>query len=247
MFKKVTIALYGLLCYGVGMAALGYSAFWLIDLTPNALDGPGSDQIGLAILIDTALIALFALQHSGMARPTFKRVWTRIIPAASERSTYLLCTGLIMGLWFYAWQPIGLELWRIDSGPAYTAILALYAAGWCVLVSATFFINHFDLMGLRQVWLNLRGLPYQDLPFMVRGLYGVVRHPIYLGWFMVIWFAPVMTVAHLLFAVLTTLYIIRAIRWEEKDLLEALPEYDAYRQRVPSIIPGRKQTTTQLV
>lgn len=238
MTGRILTFVYGLICYTAGMASLAYTAVWLINIVPNALDAPRTGGVVTALVIDIALILAFSLQHSGMARPAFKKRWTRIIPKSLERSTYVLASALAMGLFFVYWQPIGIELWRLESGPAYTAVLVAYAIGWAVLVSATFFINHFDLFGLRQVWLNLRGQPYRDLSFTSRGLYQFIRHPIYLGWFMVIWIAPVMTVSHLVFAIGTAAYILIAVRIEERDLLAALPEYQQYREEVPMVIPG---------
>lgn len=230
---------YGVFCYIAGMASLVYTAFWLIDLTPRALDSADGTLTATRVAINVGLIALFAVQHSGMARPAFKAWWTQIVPPAIERSTYILVSSLAMGLFFAGWQPLGIELWRLESGPGYVAILAAYAAGWTVLVYATFCINHFDLFGLRQVWANLRGLPCEELTFAQRGLYRLVRHPIYTGWFLVIWISPVMTVSHLLFAAGTTAYMLRAVRLEEADLRQALPEYAEYAQRVPAFVPGK--------
>jgi methanethiol S-methyltransferase len=241
MIARLTAAAYGMVCYIAGMAALGYTALWLIDLVPNALDAPRSIGIVEALFIDLLLIGLFVAQHSGMARPAFKRWWTRYVPVSVERSTYVLASSVAMALMFLYWEPIGIDIWRIDSGVGYAAILAAYACGWAVLVSATFFINHFDLFGLRQVWFTLRGTPYQELTFAARGLYRVIRHPIYLGWFLVIWITPVMSASHLFFALASTGYILWAVRLEERDLLASLPEYAAYRDSTPMVIPGPRK------
>jgi protein-S-isoprenylcysteine O-methyltransferase Ste14 len=237
MIARFLTFAYGLVCYAAGMAALAYTAFWLIDMTPNALDAPSSGNLFYAVGINILLLIGFAIQHSGMARPAFKRRLTQVIPASMERSTYVLASALAMAVFFAFWQPIGVDLWRVESGPLYTGILVAYGIGWATLVSATFFIDHFDLFGLRQVWFNLRGQPYRDLSFTSRGLYQFLRHPIYLGWFMVIWIAPVMTVSHLVFAAGTALYILLAVRVEERELMAALPEYEKYCSETPMIIP----------
>ena len=240
MIPRILNFTYGLVCYALGMAALVYTAFWLIDLTPNALDAADGAMSLTSVAINVGLIAFFALQHSGMARPAFKARWTRVIPASVERSTYILASAAAMAVFFIFWQPLGVDVWRIENGTAYAGILAAYAAGWGVLVYATFCINHFDLFGLRQVWLNLRGMPYTELSFSQRGLYRLVRHPIYSGWFLVIWITPVMTISHLLFAIGTTAYILWAVRLEEADLRAVLPEYDAYAAAVPAYFPGNR-------
>ncbi|MEM1435601.1 MAG: isoprenylcysteine carboxylmethyltransferase family protein, partial [Pseudomonadota bacterium] len=195
-------------------------------------------SLAQAIAVDFALIALFALQHSGMARPAFKAWWARMVPPALERSTYVLASALALGAFIAFWEPLGGTLWRIESGWALTAIYAAVAVSWAVLLSATFCIDHFDLFGLRQVWLAARQQPYAERSFMTRGLYRLVRHPIYLGWFLVVWITPVMTLSHLFFALLLTGYVLKAIRWEERDLMAALPEYAAYREQVPMVLPS---------
>lgn len=245
MVTKLIALFYGLICYTAGMASLAYTALWLVDLVPNALDAPRSGPIGIAIAIDLLILIAFSIQHSGMARPRFKKQWTRIVPTTVERSTYVLASALAMAMIFVFWQPIGGDIWRFEPGTtAATISFVGYAVGWALLVFATFCIDHFDLFGLRQVWLNLRGIPYQEHAFMVRGLYRWIRHPIYLGWFMVIWITPVMTVSHLLFALGSTVYILAAVRFEERDLMRAIPQYARYRQVVPMVIPDIGRHTT---
>ncbi|MEM1433542.1 MAG: DUF1295 domain-containing protein [Pseudomonadota bacterium] len=238
MIGRTLALIYGVVCYALGVAALGYLGLWLVDLVPGALDAPRTAPLGEATLINAGLLLLFALQHSGMARPAFKRVWTRIVPAAIERSTYVLASAIAVAILCWYWEPLGITFWRVDSGPLHALLLGGYACGWAVLLFATFCIDHFELFGLQQVWQNARRRPQQPRGFMIRGLYHFVRHPIYLGWFLVIWITPVMTLSHLLFALGMTGYTLRAIRWEERDLLAALPEYAAYRERVPMVLPG---------
>jgi protein-S-isoprenylcysteine O-methyltransferase Ste14 len=192
-----------------------------------------------ALAVDLGLIALFALQHSGMARPAFKRWWVRFVPEVVERSTYVLLSSLALLLLFWFWQPIGGVVWATEGMAVSTVLYAVYAAGWLVTLLATFLINHFDLFGLRQVWLPFRGRPYAPLRFATPALYRIVRHPLYVGWLMVFWATPHMTAAHLAFAACLTAYILAAIRWEERDLVDAHPEYADYRRQVPMLIPRR--------
>jgi protein-S-isoprenylcysteine O-methyltransferase Ste14 len=192
---------------------------------------------GNALVINMLLLAVFAIQHSVMARPAFKAWWTRIIPQAAERSTYVLLSSLALIALFYFWQPMGGVIWQVENRSGQLPLLAGFGFGWALVLYSTFLINHFDLFGLRQVWLQLLGKPYTALPFKTPAPYKLVRHPLYLGWFFAFWCTPQMTAAHLLLAVLTSAYILIGIFLEERDLLKAHPEYEAYRQRVPMLLP----------
>jgi protein-S-isoprenylcysteine O-methyltransferase Ste14 len=175
-----------------------------------------------------------------MARPWFKRTWTKLVPEPAERSTYVLFSSLALMLLFWQWAPMGGTVWEIQNGPAQAVVLTLYGAGWLVVLASTFLINHFDLFGLRQVSLYLAGRPYQQLRFRTPALYKLVRHPLYFGWLMVFWSAPHMTVAHLVFALATTGYILVAIQFEERDLIRIHgDDYRRYRAEVPMIVPVR--------
>jgi protein-S-isoprenylcysteine O-methyltransferase Ste14 len=174
-----------------------------------------------------------------MARPWFKRAWTRIVPAPVERSTYVLLSSAALLLMFWQWRPIGGTVWRVDEGIAHTITLALYAAGLLIVLLSTFLINHFDLFGLRQVSLYLAGREYTPLEFRTPFFYRYVRHPLYVGWLLTFWAAPVMTIAHLFFSIMTTMYILVAIQFEEADLVTVHGEkYQRYRQAVPMIVPS---------
>ncbi len=240
--KRLLVLLYGVLSYAVFFASFLYAIGFIGNfIVPRSIDAATVDPLGRALAIDVALLGLFALQHSIMARPAFKRWWTRIVPAAAERSTYVLFSSLALLLLFWQWRPIGAIVWDVQDETARAVIYGAYAFGWILLLFVTFLINHFDLFGLRQVWLYFRRRPYTDIPFRTPSLYKVVRHPLYVGWLFIFWSAPTMTAAHLLFAVLTTAYILIAIRFEEHDLTQAFPEYAEYRRRVPMLIPLRSQ------
>ena len=206
---------------------------------PKSIDSGREGPIATALAIDAALLALFALQHSIMARTWFKRAWTRIVPEPVERSTYVLFSSVALLLLFWAWQPIGGVVWNAGNGLARTLIFGLYAVGLAIVLLSTFLINHFDLFGLRQVWLFLRGKPYTHLTFRTPFFYKYVRHPLYVGWLLTFWAAPVMTSAHLFFAAMTTAYILVAIRFEEADMVRLHgTEYERYRRQVPMLVPN---------
>jgi len=240
--KRSLILLYGVFCYAVFFATFLYAIGFIGNLwVPKAMDSARDTSVATAVLIDLGLLALFALQHSVMARPAFKRVWTRIIPESAERSTYTLLSSVALILLFWLWRPIGGVVWNLDNDAARMALYGLYAFGWGLLLYTTFLLNHFDLFGLRQVWLQFRSRPYSHLPFKTPSLYRWVRHPLYIGWLTIFWATPTMTVTHLLFALMTTAYILIAIQLEERDLVAALPEYAEYRKRVPMLVPGTKR------
>jgi protein-S-isoprenylcysteine O-methyltransferase Ste14 len=238
MARRLLLLTYGILCYLLFLATSLYAAGFIGGfLTPTQLDGPREGSLAAALLIDCGLLLLFAVQHSGMARPGFKRWLTRFVPGPAERSTYVLLSSAALFLLFWQWRPLGGVVWEVPGEAARAAVYVTYAAGWLTVLLTTFLINHFDLFGLRQVWLGFRGIPYTPLRFTTPGPYRLVRHPLYAGWLTVFWAAPTMTAAHLLFAVGTTAYILAAIRWEERDLVAAHPEYAAYRRRVPMLLP----------
>ncbi len=238
MVRRLAILTYGVVCYALSLAIFVYAVGFIGGfLTPTQLDSPRQGSLAAALAIDVGLLVLFALQHSGMARPGFKRWLTRFIPEPAERSTYVLLSSAALLVLFWQWRPLGGGVWEVSGAAARAAVFAVYAAGWVMVLATTFLINHFDLFGLRQVWLAFRGIPYTPLRFVTPGPYQRVRHPLYIGWFTVFWAAPTMTAAHLLFAVGMTVYILMAIPWEERDLIAGHPEYAAYRRRVPMLLP----------
>ena len=241
--KKTFSLLYGLLCYAPALATLLYLIGFVGNLiVPKTIDSEPQTSLLNAILIDASLVLLFALQHSIMARPAFKLRWTKIIPEHLERSTYILLASLCLLLMMWQWQPIGGVVWLIKNETIKTILLITYLVGWAIVFIATFLINHFDLFGLRQAWLYFRGKPYTQLLFRTPFFYRFVRHPLYLGLVIAFWSTPVMTIAHLLFAVLTTSYILTAIQFEEKDLTDHFGEqYKDYKRTKPMIIPFIKK------
>jgi protein-S-isoprenylcysteine O-methyltransferase Ste14 len=241
MFKRVATFTYGVLCYLVFFGTFLYAIGFIGDvMVPKSIDSGRTAPLGEALLINAALLTLFAVQHSTMARPWFKKMWTRIVPTQVERSTYVLLSSLALILLFALWEPIGGVVWKVEQ-PALRAVLyGLFAMGFGLVLISTFLINHFDLFGLRQVYLYLLGKPYTQLRFGTPILYRHVRHPLYLGWLFAFWATPTMTIAHLVFAIATTAYIFLAIQFEETDLIDMFGEdYKRYKQNVPMIVPVR--------
>lgn len=236
--KRTAVLAYAIACYAIFLATFLYALGFIGGFAvPKTIDGVPRLGLGEALLIDTALLAIFALQHSVMARPAFKRWWTRRVPEAAERSTYVLASSLALAALFIGWEPLGGVVWDVQHPAARAAVYAGFALGWALVLVSTFSINHFDLFGLRQGWLYFRGRDYTPLPFKTPVLYRHVRHPLYVGWFLAFWCAPTMTLTHLLFAAVTTAYIIVATLLEERDLVAAHPQYADYRRKVPRFVP----------
>lgn len=237
--KRLAILLYGALSYLVFFATFLYAIGFIGNLiVPKSIDSIPQAPLGTALVVNLVLLGIFAVQHSVMARPAFKQWLTRFVPQAAERSTYVLASSLALILLFALWEPIGGVIWAIESPTGQSMAHAGYIFGWALVLFSTYAINHFDLFGLRQVWLNFRQREYTPLNFVQPWIYRVVRHPLYVGWLFVLWSTPTMTVAHLVFAAGSTLYILLGIQLEERDLVVAHPEYDAYRKRVPMLIPS---------
>jgi protein-S-isoprenylcysteine O-methyltransferase Ste14 len=239
MNRYLTIG-YGAVCYVVFLAAFLYAIGFVGNLiVPRSIDNGVEASIREAVLVNVLLLGVFAVQHSVMARPAFKRWWTRLVPKTIERSTYVLFSSLVLLLMFWQWRSMPAIIWDVAWTPGRIVLWVLFAAGWVTVLLSTFMISHFDLFGLRQVYLAWRGTPYTDLEFRTSLLYRVVRHPLMLGFIVAFWAAPTMTAGHLLFAVATTGYILIALQLEEHDLNAALGEqYRDYRGRVPMLIPG---------
>ena len=238
MFKRTFVFVYGLASYVVFLATFLYAVGFVANIAvPRSIDAPPDGDFATALMVDVALLTLFALQHSGMARGAFKRWITRFIPVAAERSTYVLVSSAALIVLFAFWRPLGGSIWSV-SGPAAIALQALSATGWLLVLVSTFLIDHFDLFGLRQIWAFLRGAEYHHVGFRQPGPYRLVRHPLYVGFLLAFWATPSMTITHLLFALATTGYILVAIQLEERDLVAHLGEaYREYKRRVPMLVP----------
>jgi methanethiol S-methyltransferase len=239
MVKRLLFFAYGLTAYLVFLITFSYAiAFVGGFVVSRRLDGALETSLSTSLAIDIGLLGLFAVQHSVMARRWFKERWTQLVPWTIERSTYVLCASLALLLLFWQWRPLGIEIWSVEDPMARLVLWTLFAAGWVTVLVVTFFINHFDLFGLRQVWLPLTGHPYAPVSFRTPLPYRFVRHPLYLGFLLAFWMTPRMTLSHLVFAVATTAYIVLAIQFEERDLVaEHGAVYENYRAQVPMLLP----------
>jgi methanethiol S-methyltransferase len=231
---------YGTISYVIFLAAFLYAVGFVGNIVvPRSIDHGVQAPIEQAIAVNVVLLGLFALQHSVMARPAFKRWWTRLVPNIIERSTYVLVSSLVLFLLFWQWRTLPAVVWNVTWPPGRIGLQVLFWLGWVTVLASTFMISHFDLFGLRQVYLAWREKPYTDTGFKAPLLYRVVRHPLMLGFIVAFWAAPTMTAGHLLFAAATTGYILIALQLEERDLTAALgDQYRQYRRRVPILIPG---------
>jgi len=238
---------YGVVCYLIFLLAFLYAIGFVANLiVPKTIDSGSQVPLTEALAVDMLMLALFAIQHSVMARPGFKRLWTRLLPSPIERSTYVLLSSLLLALLFWQWRPLPEIIWEVQQPAAVNLLWVLCAAGWLMVLVSTFLIDHFDLFGLRQAYFFATGRSYSPPPFRNPFLYRIVRHPIMVGFIIAFWATPLMTRGHLLFAVLTTAYILIAIQLEERDLRAAFGgTYEEYRQRVSMIVPwiktGRRQ------
>ncbi len=236
--SRTATLLYGVVCYTIFFLTFLYAIGFVGNLVvPKTIDGPATMPTISALLVDLALLGIFAIQHSVMARPAFKKWWTRIVATPLERSTYVLFSSIALLALFVFWQPLGGVIWSVEHPIGVAALYTGFAFGWGLVLVATFLINHFDLFGLRQVWLYFRKRPYTTLRFVTPWPYRMVRHPLYLGWLFAFWCTPTMTATHLVFAIMTTAYILIAIQLEERDLADSHDDYAAYKSRVPMIIP----------
>jgi len=242
--RRIAFFAYGLVAYVMFLVTFAYAAGFVGNVVvPRTIDGTPEVPLGKAILINLGLLTVFAVQHSVMARPAFKRWWTRFVPKVIERSTYVLASNLALIVLFVFWEPMGGVIWNLENGVARGVMIAICATGWLTIVGSTFLLNHFELFGLQQVWFYLRGGESQPPKFRTPLLYKRVRHPIYLGFVLAFWATPTMTVTHLIFAVATLGYILVAIQLEERDLVAVHGEtYTAYQKKVPMLFPmfGKK-------
>ncbi|MDH3892774.1 MAG: isoprenylcysteine carboxylmethyltransferase family protein [candidate division Zixibacteria bacterium] len=237
--SRVLAFLYSMICYMLFLGTFLYAVGFVGNLfVPKSIDSGPSTGLGLALLINALLLAAFAIQHTIMARPGFKKLWTKIVPKSVERSTFVLFTNCILILMYWQWRPMSADIWVVESLVGKVALTALFGVGWLIVLLSTFMINHFDLFGLRQTWLPLIGKPLTPPHFQTTGFYKIVRHPIMFGFVVAFWATPHMTLGHLFFSIMTTGYILVGIWFEERDLIADLGEnYLKYRREVSKLIP----------
>ncbi len=237
--SKVLVTLYGVVSYIVFLLSFLYAIGFLGNLlVPKSIDSGEVGAIVPSLIINVVLLGLFAIQHSVMARPAFKQWLTRFIPTVIERSTYVLLSSLLLLLLYWLWQPMPGVIWNVESSIGSMILTGIFWFGWLFVLLSTFMINHFDLFGLRQVYINFKGQEYSHLEFRTAGLYKLCRHPIMLGFIIAFWATPTMTTGHLLFAVATTGYIFIALQFEERDLVTFFGDvYKNYQQKVPMLFP----------
>jgi protein-S-isoprenylcysteine O-methyltransferase Ste14 len=242
LFARTVAFLYGLTAYAVFFVTFLYAIGFVEDLVvPTTIDAGIVAPTITSIVINVVLMSVFALQHSIMARKQFKRWWTQYLPASVERTTYVLLASLALALLLWQWRPIPAVVWHVANPRIAVAITALSFLGWLIVLTSTFLINHFELFGLHQVANNLGGRPMPAPRFREPLYYRFVRHPIYLGFIIAFWAAPTMTAGHLLFAAVTTVYILVGIQLEERDLIDVFgDQYRAYKSRVSMLVPWRK-------
>jgi protein-S-isoprenylcysteine O-methyltransferase Ste14 len=241
--KKSIILLYGIIAYVVFLIAFLYAIGFVGNIiVPKSIDSGAETTIYSSIFINVILLSVFALQHSIMARPAFKLWFNSIFSPAMERSTYILLSSLALILIFWQWQPITSIVWKIENTILSRIITGIFFLGWLIVLLSTFMINHFELFGLAQIFDNLKNKKTPNPKFQTNYLYKLVRHPLMLGFLIAFWATPTMTVGHLLFALVTTIYIFVAVKYlEEKDLRKAIGEkYETYQKEVPMIIPFTK-------
>jgi protein-S-isoprenylcysteine O-methyltransferase Ste14 len=243
LLQRAAVVIYGVTSYLFFLGTFLYSIGFVGNLVvPKSIDSGAPVPLAEALTVDLLLLGLFAVQHSVMARPGFKQQWTRFVPQPIERSTYVLASNVLFALLFWQWRPLPEPVWEVQQPAAMAALWALFATGWLLALISTFLIDHFDLFGLRQVFLFAAGKPYSPVAFRTPFLYRVVRHPLILGFIIAFWATPVMTWGHLLFASLTTAYSLIGILLEERDLDAAFgTTYQDYRKRVPMILPWTGQ------
>ncbi len=246
--NRISAFIYGIVCYAIFLIAFLYAIGFVGNVVvPKSIDSGSEVGIPESLLVNLILLGLFAVQHSVMARPGFKRWWTKIVPTPVERSTYVLFASLLLLLLFWQWRPMTGSIWNVEMPVAKAVLIGIFYLGWGIVLLSTFMINHFDLFGLRQVYFHLRKQEYGHVDFKTTGLYKCILHPIMLGFIVAFWATPHMTIGHLIFAVGTTAYSLIGIHLEERDLVRLLGEdYQKYRHGVGMLIPcfGKRKPPT---
>jgi protein-S-isoprenylcysteine O-methyltransferase Ste14 len=239
---RLIALVYGLLSYAFFFVTFLYALFFIENmLVPKTIDSGAAGPVTEAVIVNMHLMALFAIQHSVMARRQFKEWWTQFVPKSVERSTYVLLATLALALLCWQWRPMPAVVWRVENPNLASVLVGLSLVGWLIVLTSTFLINHFELFGLHQVANNLTGRPMPNPVFRTPLFYQFVRHPIYLGFIIAFWAAPTMSAGHLLFAAVTTAYIVVGILLEERDLIGMFgDDYRRYKQRVSMLVPWRK-------
>jgi methanethiol S-methyltransferase len=247
--KRYLIIGYGAAAYLLFLAAFLYLIGFVANiLVPRTVDHGLPAPIGQAVVVNALLVGAFGVQHSVMARPAFKAWWTRFVPPSMERSTYVVLSSAVLVLLYWQWRDMPAVIWDVRQPAGRLAVWALFWLGWAIALASTFMVSHFDLFGLRQVYLAWRGKPYTHIGFNARLLYRLVRHPLMLGFLIAFWAAPTMTAGHLLFSIAMTGYILVAVQFEERNLVAELgDEYRDYRREVPMLLPGRTRQPAETV
>jgi protein-S-isoprenylcysteine O-methyltransferase Ste14 len=232
---------FGVFGHVLFLAVFAYMALFVagVPFVPKTIDGPATHLWpGEAMLVNALLLALFAVPHSVMARPAFKRWWTQFVAKPVERSVYVMFANVSVIVLMWLWQPMTAVVWDVHAPAGRAALWALFLTGWLLVPLASLMIDHFDLFGTRQVWLHLRGRVAEHVPFHTPWLYRFIRHPLYVGWMIAFWATPTMTAGHVMFAAFLTVYMLVAIPMEERDLVDVYGEkYEDYRRRVPALVP----------
>ena len=241
--QKMSAFIYGVICYAVFFISFLYAIGFVGNLVvPKGIDSGAATSLSESLIVNMVLLGLFAVQHTIMARPAFKQWWTKIIPKEVERSTFVLVTSLLLLFLYWQWRPMTDVVWSVEGRIGTIVLTGIFWLGWVVVLLSTFMIDHFDLFGLRQVFLPLQNKEYTGIKFKTAMLYKFVRHPIMLGFIIAFWATPYMTTGHLLFAGMTTVYIFIGLQFEEHDLKAAIgPDYEEYSRRVPMLIPCMKK------
>ena len=240
--KRWFILIYGVVCYLAVITVIAYTvAFFGNAWVPRTIDSAATVPLAQALFVNVALVLMFGLQHSVMARPAFKQAVSRFVPPAIERSNYVLMSSIALAALMVFWQPLGGVIWEVESAAAATTIRGVYFAGWALMIWSTFMMCHLEFFGIRQAWYAFRGKTYEACEFQTPSAYRFIRHPIYASWIVILWASPVMTLAHFVLAAGLTAYVFVGMFLEERDLVATHPDYEQYRRKVPALVPSTRR------